>query len=114
MKTKSILNAVKKAGLTATKRPDSNWYLIEGAKYYCEFCDQNGEAVCASATRNNEQRDSMTDYYPQIWLKTVGAIVKYSAAMPEMSQEEKDYEQAVEVKSYYYEVAEEIYSGVEH
>ena len=78
MKTKSLINAFKKAGLRAGKVPrNERKYAVEG-KEICTWFDSEGEASCIHVTSNRETSDLMTDYFPGTFAHSMKQAVAWT------------------------------------
>lgn len=75
MKTKRLIKAIEKAGLKV-EVVKGNIHYIQGKNHHGEFVNQDGTAVCVNTCPNGDKSDSMTDYFPQRFHKTIKTFIE--------------------------------------
>lgn len=70
-----IINAMKKAGLTV--ETSLGGYRVVSGDRIVTWHVQGDKAVCVHCTTRNDGRDSMTDYFPGSYARTIKSAVSY-------------------------------------
>ena len=76
-KTINAVKKLQKEGFTVESNNGRYNAILEGSKEVVEFIDQNGEVICISSRRINDQPDAMTDYFPQTWHDNISQAIRF-------------------------------------
>lgn len=76
MKTKSLIAAVKKAGLKV-EQVQNNRYLVTGTgQHDGGFTDQDGDAVVVWYKTKGEESDISIDYFVKTYVKSITRFIQ--------------------------------------
>ena len=76
MKTKSLINALKKANLKIESNDNGqSWVKANGR--VLSWYDQDGRVICLHCRRENDHTDLMTDYHAGFYVSTIKRALEY-------------------------------------
>ena len=71
-----LVKALEKHGLKVQTNNDHNYFCI-GKRDKVSWFLQDGEAKCVQVMGIKEANDSMTDYFPGFFARTIKIVVEY-------------------------------------
>lgn len=76
VKNKSLVNAIKKAGYTVETTRDDH-YSAKNGRAVLSWHLQGDYAICVLCSVLGDQRDTMTDYFPGYYARTIKLAVNH-------------------------------------
>ena len=95
MKVSRLINAIQKSGLKIEKTSDSNIVKVIGPSHYGSFHIQGENAICVSTCPNGVESDSMIDYFPASYHRTIKSFVETMTGQHHLNKEQKSYFQTL-------------------